>query len=192
MVMRFIIPLFPAILLTSPVMAAPPVEVTRFHLDQSITPGKIQIIGDSTLEGTLYKDNLIKALASRGFEDIGMTRIMPTYRVAWTTTRDVREQRKRSPFSVGIGGSTGGRVGVGIGTQIGIGGKKRQMIITQLSVTITRTSDNQRVWEGRASTAVKSTAPEAQPRALAQKLASALFKDFPGRSGETITLSKHD
>jgi Domain of unknown function (DUF4136) len=192
MVMRFIIPLFSAILLTSPVMAAPPVEVTRFHLDQAIPPGKIQMTGDSTLEGALYKDNLVKALAARGFEDIGMTRIMPTYRVAWTTTRTVREERKRSPFSVGIGGSTGGRVGVGVGTRIGLGSKKRQIVITQLSVTITRTSDNQRVWEGRASTEVKSKSPEAQPKVLAEKLSSVLFYDFPGRSGETITVIEND
>jgi hypothetical protein len=44
------------------------------------------------------------------------------------------------------------------------------------------------VWEGRAETQAPANAPAAQPGLAADKLASALFKDFPGESGRTITV----
>ena len=42
------------------------------------------------------------------------------------------------------------------------------------------------LWEGRATFAVKSSSPLANSPLGAAKMAEALFKGFPGRSGETI------
>ena len=44
------------------------------------------------------------------------------------------------------------------------------------------------VWEGRAQTEAPGNAPAAQPGLAADKLARALFQDFPGESGRTITV----
>jgi hypothetical protein len=44
------------------------------------------------------------------------------------------------------------------------------------------------VWEGRASFAVRANAPQAQTAIGAAKMAQALFKGFPGESGETIVV----
>ena len=97
---------------------------------------------------------------------------------------------KRSPITIGIGGGTGGGgLGIGLGTSFGIGkAKAKQIIITQLSVQIKRRADQNVIWEGRAITEAPEGAPAAQPGLAADKLASALFKGFPGTSGTTITV----
>ena len=49
-------------------------------------------------------------------------------------------------------------------------------------------ADNQAVWEGRAWVEAKDGSPASQPALAAAKLAEALFKDFPGESGTTISV----
>ena len=51
-----------------------------------------------------------------------------------------------------------------------------------------RRSDDSVVWEGRAQTESVGQAPETQPGYTARRLASALFRGFPGESGITITV----
>jgi hypothetical protein len=96
---------------------------------------------------------------------------------------------KRSPVSVGVGGSTGSYgSGVGLGIGINLGGGPKQMQDLQLSVRIDDAATGQALWEGRALSAVPVKAPAAQPSIAAAKLAEALFKDFPGESGRTISV----
>ncbi len=98
-------------------------------------------------------------------------------------------QGRRSPVSVGVGGSTGSYgSGVGVGVGINLGGGPRKMLDLQLSVRIDDAASGQALWEGRALTAVPVKAPAAQPSLAAAKLAEALFKDFPGESGRTISV----
>jgi hypothetical protein len=44
----------------------------------------------------------------------------------------------------------------------------------------------QSLWEGRSSFTVRASSPLAQTQLGAARMAEALFKDFPGQSGETI------
>ena len=44
------------------------------------------------------------------------------------------------------------------------------------------------MWEGRALLEAKRGTPAAQPGIAAAKLADALFRGYPGRSGESITV----
>lgn len=44
------------------------------------------------------------------------------------------------------------------------------------------------VWDGTATTTARVNSPAAQPGLAAEKLADALFADFPGESGRTITI----
>lgn len=44
------------------------------------------------------------------------------------------------------------------------------------------------LWEGTATTTARINSPAAQPGLAAEKLADALFADFPGESGRTITI----
>jgi len=44
------------------------------------------------------------------------------------------------------------------------------------------------LWEGRASFAVRADSPLATTQLGAAQMAAALFKDFPGNSGETVLI----
>jgi len=91
--------------------------------------------------------------------------------------------------SVGVGGSTGSYgSGVGLGIGLNLGGGPRRMQDLQLSVRIDDAATGQALWEGRALTQVPAKAPANQPGLAAAKLAEALFKDFPGESGRTISV----
>lgn len=57
-------------------------------------------------------------------------------------------------------------------------------VATQLAVQLKRRSDGSIVWEGRAQSAARG-APNA---GAVRRLATALFRDFPGESGRTINV----
>jgi hypothetical protein len=61
-------------------------------------------------------------------------------------------------------------------------------VASRLRVQLRRAGDKSAVWEGRAETQAKQGTPAAQPGLAAGKLADALFKDYPGPSGQTITV----
>jgi len=169
----------------------PPVEVTRFHLGTPIAIGTVAIetpIMDS-LEQQTYATAVSTEMARLGYPTAAMS--SAAYIANVNIRRDTREAlaaRNGSGVSVGIGGGTGGYRGGGVGLGLGFtfGGKKRDTVITELSVQIKRRIGGDVVWEGRAQTEAKENAPAAQPGLAAQKLASALFQDFPGVSGRTI------
>ena len=58
-------------------------------------------------------------------------------------------------------------------------------VATELAVRIQRRSDASGIWEGRA---VAESRADADRAALLDRLASALFRDFPGESGRTISV----
>jgi hypothetical protein len=94
---------------------------------------------------------------------------------------------RRAPVSVGVGGSTGS-YGSGVGVSFGfnLGNGTAAQVQSSLAVRIVRHSDQVVIWEGTAVQFAKAGSPAAQPGIAASKLAEALFKDFPGVSGETI------
>jgi Domain of unknown function (DUF4136) len=169
----------------------PPVQVTRFHLGNTIAPDTIAVQpGIMTLEASTYRAAVEREFNRLGFATAGDSRAA-RYTFSATATRDTRAAlARRSPVTIGIGGGTGGYGGgVGLGASFGIGGNKsRENVITNLSVQLRRTSDQTVVWEGRAQTEAPENAPAAQPGIAADKLAAALFRDFPGESGRTISV----
>jgi hypothetical protein len=74
---------------------------------------------------------------------------------------------------------------LGVGFNLG-GGRSKERVGTEISVQIRTASDNQSIWEGRASLAVDRDSPLAAPGANADVIAASLFRDFPGNDGETI------
>lgn len=94
---------------------------------------------------------------------------------------------RRSPVSVGVGGSTGSYgSGVGVGIGINLGGGPKDRLGTELAVTIRDKASGQSIWEGRADFQPPENSPLARGSANAQTVASALFREFPGNNGETI------
>jgi hypothetical protein len=172
----------------------PPVEVTRFHLGQVIPAGNVAIVpvvgGDSqTLEFRTYAAAVARELARLGYTEAA-TALTPLIAEVDFSRGTRTDFARRSPVTIGVGGgSYGGGLGIGIGTSFGVGGNRsRETVLTRLSVRLKTRSDGKPVWEGRAETQAPAGAPSAQPGLAADKLATALFKGFPGRSGETITI----
>lgn len=185
--------------------AVPPVEVTRFHSNAVAgwAPGTRYTVdtaplGDAaampgaaapSLEWSSYRGAVERQLQLQGLvaaPDGARAPLKVRIGFDRATHESVGE---RSPVSVGVGGSTGSYgSGVGLGVGINLGGGPRRMVDLQLSVRIDDAATGQALWEGRALTAVPVKAPASQPSLAAAKLAEALFKDFPGESGRTISV----
>lgn len=188
--MRIALALIPLAALAGCAATIPPAQVTRFHLNQPIAAGSFEFVepGDFGPEAATYRAAVVAELQKLGFTQAATgTR----YRITVNHKRDEREAApRRSPVTIGIGGGTGGYGGgVGIGASFGIGkSRSRTDVVTRLEVRMADRSGGATIWEGRAETVAASTAPAAQPGLAAQKLASALFRGFPGESGRTISV----
>lgn len=170
-----------------------PVEVTRFNrAAEGVTYGNgsysVEVAGDSAvgqgLAASPYLAAVVREMQRVGYTDKvgGGSDVTAEVRVS---TADIRPQR--NPVSVGVGGSAGSYgSGVGLGVGIDLSGRSKWQVETTLAVRIIRRSDNLVIWEGKAVQAAKAGSPAAQPGIAASKLAEAMFKDFPGVSGETI------
>jgi hypothetical protein len=180
-------------LLALPACVAPvgPVEVTRFHVrDAPFGRGPIAVVPapgmpDTSLELRTYQSAVARELVRIGYADqasngaqVAEVRLM---RRTW------QPGRERGPVSVGLGaggGSYGGGVGMGVG--IDLSGPPKAQTETELGVMIKDRASGRTLWEGRALFVVRADSPLAQTDLGAAKLAEALFRGFPGNSGETI------
>ena len=174
-----------------------PIEVTRFvGPDSAARLGQGTVFVESApgsidgLEAAPYKAAVAAELTRLGYRE--------SARADASQIAQVRIDRfvqtaagRRSPVSVGVGGSTGSHgSGVGLGVGINLGGGPRPTTGTQLAVTLrdarAGTGSGVNLWEGRADIRTTDKSPLAERTANAQALAAALFRDFPGRSGETV------
>ncbi len=173
---------------------ASPVEVTRFH--QPATVGQlgqttifIETASDvdlGALEMAPYKEAVARELTKMGYRET--SRDSAAQIAQLSLDRLISEPPpKESPVSVGVGGGTGSYgSGVGLGIGINLGGKKSaQQIATQMAVRIRNAASGDALWEGRANFSVGTNSPLAEGQANAATIAAALFREFPGNSGET-------
>ena len=179
--------------LTACVVPTGPVEVTRFNRAAEGVPyGKgsfaVALVGESasdrSLSGSPYLAAVAREMQRIGYRDnTGNSDVIAEVRFGATLVRLDR----RAPVSVGVGGSTGS-YGSGVGVSFGfnLGNGTAAQLQSSLAVRIVRRSDQVVIWEGTAVQFAKAGSPAAQPGIAASKLAEALFKDFPGVSGETI------
>lgn len=170
-----------------------PVQVTRFHAGEAGTLGKGGISVEpapgsdaSSLEWQTYRGAVMHELQHIGYSEAtegggGQVALMRITR----TTR--QPDRRSSPVSVGIGGSTGSYgSGVGLGVGINLSPRPKAQVDTELAVSIRERASGKVLWEGRAQFTVSSGSPLATTALAAPKMSQALFLDFPGNSGETI------
>ena len=170
-----------------------PIEVTRF-----VDPAGSARLGQGTvfvesapgsidgLEAAPYKAAVAAELTRLGYRESARADASQIAQVRIDRFTETAEGR-RSPVSVGVGGSTGSYgSGVGVGVGINLGGGPRPTIGTQLGVTLRDARGGVNLWEGRADIRTTDKSPLADRTANAQALAAALFRDFPGRSGETV------
>lgn len=175
-----------------------PSQVTRFHLGQPVARAQIAIeavdpADQNSLEFRTYADAVARQLTRLGWTVVGSAQ---SEQIALINVEQGSREAlaQRSPVSIGVGGSTGnwgwgGGSGVGVGVGIPVGGSRsREIVGTQLEVRIKRRSNGEIFWEGRAMTEARADDPLAQRTMAVEKLADALFRDFPGESGRTISV----
>jgi hypothetical protein len=195
-----LIPVTAALLLSGCVVPTGPVEVSRFNRvadGQTYGSGSFAVVaadGASSLAASPYLAAVTREMQRVGYSENSASANGGSDVIATVSFSALEAElaRGRSPVSVGVGGSTGGyRSGVGVGVGLDLTNllnKPKARILTELSVRIKRRSDNLVIWEGKAVQESSAGTPAAQPGIAASKLAEALFKDFPGKSGETVTV----
>ena len=179
-----------------------PVEVTRFVSEQPAALGQ----GTITIEFPEAMDNqnarnafaaaVADELSALGYDVVLDGSAQAVNLASIRTSRDPIEAitSSRGPVSVGVGGGTGLRGGFGGGVGIGLnlgGGDNGPRVLSVLSVRISGPDGNS-LWEGRAQQPVSMRSPYADVDASARTLAAALFSDFPGGNGETVTIDVKD
>jgi hypothetical protein len=171
-----------------------PTKVTRFNLGQPIAPSAVAITPRNPNDAGGLAFTTTAGAVSAELRRLGFTVAAPddasTPLVAIVALdQTTRPGPPRGPaFSVGIGGATFGRhTGFGGGVDVPVTrGRESYIDSSLLSVQLKRRADSTVIWEGRASTFSDAGSPADSPAALSQKLATALFRDFPGASGQTI------
>ncbi len=190
-----------AILLTATALAGctsaftGPVEVTRFVAEDrsALGQGPIVIYFPEELSNQNAKAAFATAIQNE-LRGLGYTLVRqegPGIQVATvrTSREPIAAARSRGPVNVGVGagtGSYGSGVGLGVGIDLG-GGKSPPSAVSELSVRISG-ANGASLWEGRATQAISADSPLADVDASARALSAALFRDFPGGNGETITI----
>ncbi|MEL7444573.1 MAG: DUF4136 domain-containing protein [Pseudomonadota bacterium] len=177
-----------------------PVEVTRFVSDNpsQLGSGTIFAVIDGSpndeLRDLTYRNAVASELRDLGYllDPAGPAEQVATIRVQRIAIND--SEGDRSPVSVGVGGRTGSYgsgVGLGIGINLGGGGSKLR-VVTTLSMQIRDEKTEETLWEGRAELVTSEDADLTDVEASAPILAAALFREFPGGNGETITIDTND
>ncbi len=170
-----------------------PVEVTRFHVADIGALGRGAIAVEpapgtdgASLEWQSYQAAVRRQLVLAGYAEApaGGGGQVAQLRLARTT---IRPERTSAPVRVGMGGTTGSfGTGVGLGVGINLTPRAAEQTETTLAVTIRDRKSDAVLWEGRASFTVRASSPLADTALGAPKMAEALFRGFPGQSGETI------
>ena len=182
------------LILSACVAPVGPVEVTRFHAPgpSPLGQGAIAVEAATGADGSSLEFGSYAGAVARELVRIGYTEVRPgdlsrLVALVRIERQSFRPDRRRGPVSVGVGGSTGSYgSGVGLGIGIDLSGPPPEQVETLLAVTIKDRASGQAMWEGRASFTVKASSPLASTQLGAAKLAEALFRGFPGQSGETI------
>lgn len=185
-----------ALALSGCATAIPPVEVTRFHVDNPAATGTVAVREmpnnpDVGLEFRTYASAVGRELQRVGFTESGDDGAEYIAYVSLRRAfRSPVDEGKHKPVSVGVGGAvgSGGYSGLGLGIGIDLSGPPKGLVTTELAVQLRRRADGAAIWEGRASTSAREGSPAAQPGLAAAKLASALLGGYPGESGRTITV----
>ena len=189
------LPALALLMLAACVAPVGPVEVTRFHVPQTgqLGSGVIVVEPAGDMDGQSLEFRTYAAAVSRELQRVGYADMVAGGRSSQSVAlvRVERESFRRgtdgSPVSLGVGAGTGGYgSGVGVGLGFNLSGPPPETIETRLFVTIRDRASGQSLWEGRASFPARASSPLAQTQLGAGKLAEALFRGFPGNSGETI------
>ena len=161
--------------------AAGGVDVARFHLgEQTIARSQIAIEPFDRADANRPEFPAYAAAVARELTRLGWTVVPATARTEQIALIDV-EQGSREAIAARVAARIGRNLPGSVGE-----GSSANLTATLLEVGIRRRSDATVFWEGRAVSEARTGTPEASPSAAVERLAAALFRDFPGESGRII------
>ena len=160
--------------------AAGGVEVARFHLGEPVARAQIAIEPFDKADANRPEYPAYAAAVGRQLSRLGWT-VVPTMSQSEQVALVDLEQGSREA----VAALSAARIGRGV-SGAAPAGTSADVTASLLEVAIRRRSDGTVFWEGRAVDATRTGSPEAARTAAVERLAEALFRDFPGESGRTI------
>ena len=158
-------------------------EVARFHLgEQTIAKAQIAIEPFDRADANRPEYPRYAAAVARELTRLGWT-VAPSGAASEQIALIDVEQGSREA----IAALTAARIGRGVAAGPGEG-SSANITATLLEVAIRRRSDATVFWEGRAVSEARTGSAEAGSAAAVDRLAAALFRDFPGESGRSIRI----
>lgn len=146
-------------------------QVTANHLGQPIARARIAVEAFDPADANMLEFGAYSAAVARELTRLGWTVVNTAGQSEQVALIDV-QQGSRASLSGHLGGTAAAGASAGAATL--------------LEVRIRRRSDGTVMWEGGAiADAPAATTPAARTAAV-DRLAAALFRDFPGISGRTI------
>ena len=158
------------------------IEVARFHLGGDAARAQIAIEPFDRADSNSPDFPAYSAAVERELTRLG-----------WTVVRTIGQSEQVALIDVtqgsreAIAAQTSARIGRGL-APTAAAGSSAGIVATLLEVGIKRRSDGTVFWEGRAVDEARTGSAEAAPSAAVERLATALFRDFPGESGRTIRI----
>ena len=180
-----------------------PIEVTRFvaQAPAGLGQGTIAVRFAEELENEEAMDAFRGAVSDQlsllGYTIVGNEEAASQIATVSTSRNPVEAAQRGGPVSVGVGGGTGTfGSGVGLGVGLNLGGNRRSaQVVSELAVSIASNAPGapaQNLWEARAQFPTSVNSPYSPVEVNARTLAAAIFKDFPGGDGRTVSLNASD
>jgi hypothetical protein len=158
------------------------IEVARFHLGDPVARAQIAIEPFDKADANRPEFPAYAAAVGRQLSRLGW-QVVPTATGSEQIALIDLEQGSREA----VAALSAARIGRGVSATVP-SGTSANVTATLLEVAIRRRSDGTVFWEGRAVAEAGTGSPEAARTAAVERLAEALFRDFPGESGRTIRL----
>jgi hypothetical protein len=162
--------------------AAGGLEVARFHLGEPVARAQIAVEPFDKADANRPEFPAYAAAVGRQLSRLGWT-VVPTTKQSEQIALIDLEQGSREA----VAALSAARIGRGVSGSAPAG-TSADVTASLLEVAIRRRSDGTVFWEGRAIGEARTGSPEAARTAVVERLAEALFRDFPGESGRTIRL----
>jgi hypothetical protein len=156
------------------------VDVARFHLGEPVARAQIAIEPFDKADANRPEFPAYAAAVGRQLSRLGWTVVPTTTQSEQIALIDLEQGSRES-----IAALSAARIGRGV-SGTAPAGTSANVTATLLEVAIRRRSDATVFWEGRAVDEAPTGSSGAARTAAVERLAAALFRDFPGESGRTI------
>jgi hypothetical protein len=160
--------------------AAGGVDVARFHLGEPVARAQIAIEPFDKADGNRPEFPAYATAVGRQLSRLGWTVVPSTTQSEQIALIDLEQGSREA-----IAALSAARIGRGVSGGAPAG-TSANVTATLLEVAIRRRSDGTVFWEGRAVDEAVTGSSGAARTAAVERLATALFRDFPGESGRTI------